>query len=92
MKLTPFGKRLLVQQDAPDTTSGMIALPSDAQREKSTWLVLAVSGEIEQANLPFRVGQRLYIPRHGGNPVDLPGIPSNCRLVTTDEVLGIVEG
>lgn len=68
----PLGERIFVERDAPDAQIGTIQLAADAQREKQTGVIVAISPSLPDT-LGLAIGQRVLFSAFGGQEAETEG-------------------
>lgn len=89
--LRPLGKNVLVEFDSEEqTTAGGIYIPDASRERPNEGTVVALGIDVIDDTKGFlREGDRVLITKYGGT--DLKFDDKDYRLVTKDDILGVLE-
>jgi chaperonin GroES len=93
-KITPLGKRVLVQRtEEEEKSTGGIIIPDTAKEKPQQGKVIAVgTGKLDEKGnkIPFNVkkGDKVLMPKYGGSEIKLDG--KEYQIMREEDILGIL--
>lgn len=89
MAFQPLGKRVLIERvEEPTTTASGIIIPDNAKEKPLSGNVVAISKEIEEANL-IAVGDKVVFGKYSGTELSLEG--KDYLVMEDKDILGIMK-
>lgn len=87
-KIKPTLGRVLIKRNEPETKSGGIIIPENAQEKSTKGLVLAIGGFEKDKEFDIKVGDTAYFPKWGGTELkDESG--QTVIIIKADEILAV---